>query len=66
MRVLPLTILIFFSVVDAAANWRVIPAQTVSEVVWSLGWLGRLGAGVTLALLFSHLVLQWPYGPESR
>jgi hypothetical protein len=66
LRLLPLTILIVFTLVDAAANWRLIPAQTVSEWVWSLGWLGRLVAALVLVLLFGHLVLRWPYGPGAR
>jgi len=66
MRLLPLTVLIVFCLIDAAANWRLIPAQTVSEVIWSLGWLGRVVAGLLLVMLFSHLVLRWPYGPASR
>jgi hypothetical protein len=63
MRLLPLTTLVLFFAIDGAANWRLIPARTVSEWVWSLGWLARLTAGALLALLFGHLVLQWPYGP---
>ena len=66
MRLLPPTIMIAFSIVDAAANWRLIPAQTVSEWVPSLGWLGRAIAGLILTLTFTHLVLQWPFGPETQ
>ncbi len=65
MRLLPLTILIVFVVVDVAANWRLIPAQTVSEWVWSHGWIGRVVAGAVLFALFGHLVLRWPYGPTA-
>jgi hypothetical protein len=63
MRSLPLVVLIVFSFVELAANWRVIQAQTVSEMVWSLGPLGRVVAGLVLVVLFGHLVLGWPYGP---
>jgi hypothetical protein len=66
MRLLPLTVLIVFSLVDAAAFWRLIPAQTVSEWVWSLGWPGRLVAGLLLVVLFGHLVLRWPLGPNTQ
>ena len=66
MRLLPLTVLIVFSLVDAAANWRLIPAQTVSEWVWSHGWLGRLVTGFILVVLFGHLVLRWPCGPGAH
>lgn len=66
MRLLPLTVLIVFCLVDAAANWRLIPAPTVSEWVWSLGWRGRLVAGIVLAVLFGYLVLRWPFGPGTR
>jgi hypothetical protein len=66
MRLLPLAILIFFSLAEVAANWRLIPAQTVSELVWSLGWLGRVVAALLLLVLFGHLVLRWPYGPEAQ
>jgi hypothetical protein len=63
MRLLPIVALLLFFAIDALANWRMIPARTVSESVWSLGWVGRLGAGALLAVLFGHLVLQWPFGP---
>lgn len=66
MRLLPLTVLVVFCVVDAAANWRLIRAHTVSEVVWSLGWPGRIAAGLVLVALFGHLVLRWPYGPNAQ
>jgi hypothetical protein len=66
MRLLPPTVLIVFCLVEAAANWRLIRAHTVSHMVWSLGWPGRVGAALFLVLLFGHLVLRWPYGPETR
>ena len=66
MRLLPLVVLVIFSLVEVAANWRLIPAQTVSEWVWSLGGLGRLVAGFVLVVLFGHLVFRWPYGPEAE
>ena len=66
MRLLPLAILAAFCLVEAAANWRLIRALTVSQVVWRLGWPGRLVTGLLLVLLFGHLVLQWPYGPKAR
>jgi hypothetical protein len=66
MRLLPLAVLLIFCLVEVAANWRLIPAQTVSEWVWSLGWLGRLVAGFLLVVLFGHLVLRWPFGPEAQ
>jgi hypothetical protein len=66
MRLLPLTVLAVFCVVEAAANWRLIRAHTVSEVVWSLGWPGRIVAALLLAVLFVHLVLRWPYGPDPQ
>jgi hypothetical protein len=65
MRLLPLTVLVAFCVVEAAANWRLIRSHTVSEVVWSLGWPGRVVAALLLAVLFGHLVLRWPYGPDA-
>jgi hypothetical protein len=64
-RLLPLALLFVFCLVEAAANWRVIRAHTVSEVVWSLGWPGRVVAALLLAVLFGHLVLRWPYGPDA-
>jgi hypothetical protein len=66
MRVLPLVILVVFGLVEVAANWRLIPAQTVSEWVWSLGWLGRLVSALFLVVLFGHLVLRWPFGPGAQ
>ena len=66
MRLLPLTVLAVFCAVEAAANWRLIRAHTVSEVVWSLGWPGRIFAAFLLAVLFGHLVLRWPYGPDPQ
>jgi hypothetical protein len=66
MRLLPLTLLLVFWLVEAAANWRLIRAHTVSYLVWSLGWPGRVAAGLFLVVLFGHLVLRWPYGPEPR
>jgi hypothetical protein len=64
-RLLPLALLVVFCFVEAAANWRLIRAHTVSEVVWSLGWPGRAAAALFLTLLFGHLVLRWPYGPDA-
>jgi hypothetical protein len=66
MRLIPLAVLVVFLLVEAAANWRLIRAHTVSEVVWSLGWPGRLTSGLLLAVLFGHLVLRWPYGPRVK
>jgi hypothetical protein len=63
MSLAPVLAFALFWLVDALARWRVLPARTVSEWVWALGWPGRIGAGLCLAVVFGHLVFQVPDGP---
>jgi hypothetical protein len=61
---LPLLTLVLFWVLDALANWRLIPSRTVSELVWATNFPMRVAAGLFLLLVAAHLVFKWPYGPN--
>jgi hypothetical protein len=53
---------VFFLVKIKTFSWR--DPHTFSRIIWKLenrfGWPVRLIVGVAMAVLFSHLVFQWP------
>jgi len=61
---LPLVLLGLFWASDIAANFRLIPGATVSELVWTGGWPARIVTACLLLVLTSHILFQWPYGPK--
>lgn len=63
LRELPLIALGLFWLLDGLANFRLIPSESVSELVWREGWGCRVFAASLLVLLASHLLLQWPMSP---